>query len=71
MQQLFSTARSCILRCDTSDNGYISLPAARMLSQMCHWEYTMFSLMNSLVIFSCLLSSRQLPNTFQPLFFFG
>lgn len=64
-----STLR-CTLRCGICDNGYISLPAAQMLSQMCHWEYKIFSLMNSFITFSCLLCSRQLPNTFQPLFGF-
>lgn len=35
---------------------------------MCHWEHTMFSLLKSWLIFSCLLSSRQLAKTFQPAF---
>lgn len=68
MWQLFSAAQRCVLRHNIYYSGYISLSTAGMPSQICHWEHTMFSLMKSFLIFSCLLSSRQLTKTFQPFF---
>lgn len=42
MQHLFSAAEKHILRCNINYGGYISLSAAWILSQMCHWEHIMF-----------------------------
>lgn len=68
MWQLFSAAQRCVLGRNIYCSGYISLSTAGMPSQMCHWEHEMFGFMKSLLIFSCLLSSRQLTKTFQPVF---
>lgn len=59
MQKLFNAPQRSVLRHNICYSGYISLPAAQMQSQMCHCEHTMFSLLKSWLIFSCLLSSRK------------